>query len=392
MSTQPPNKRPGARKKRNYNSSSGLIKAVLETLSPPTLEGSERDIVPEDVVYIGSYNWVNSPNPTIVVPGSPRLWADRQMPMNVPLDSGKDFIDQNGHRMKNFTLLPLIKAVQDLTDQGVTPKFDWSSVDFVTDRGRLRKLLAWTAGLSDKWRIDTQLVGTKTVLLSGRAPVTKMTSGKSTSYGFNFEEASTRPAPGLEKEPSHYRIIAYNFDGFRMVVRFEVDACLPYDTSTSAPPSNKSAAGRNGREKKKASGSPSNPPSVKIIRGGSSDVPQTHLLEIKTHSGTRLNWPKTYPQLYLSQTPNVHHAFHDGGRFTSIKKFVLGQNELAGVDRAAQAGFKKLRKLLGVIQSLVLKYGATRISLVCVGKTLSIYQIPQGEKCLPEDALAVFVG
>ena len=129
--------------------------------------------------------------------------------MNVPLDSGKDFIDQNGHRMKKFTLLPLIKAVQDLTDQGVTPKFDWSSVDFVTDRGRLRKLLAWTAGLSDKWRIDTELVGTKTVLLSGRAPVTKMTGGKSTSYGFNFEEASTRPAPGLEKEPSHYRIIAY---------------------------------------------------------------------------------------------------------------------------------------------------------------------------------------
>ena len=177
-----------------------------------------------------------------------------------------------------------------------------------------------------------------------------------------------------------------------MVVRFEVDACLPYDTNTSVPPSNKSAAGRNSREKKKASGSSPNPPSVKIIRGGSSDVPQTHLLEIKPHSGTHLNWPKTYPQLYLSQTPNVHHAFHKGGRFTSVKKFVLGQNELAGVDRTAQAGFKKLRKLLGVIQSLVLKYGATRISLVCVGKTLSIYQIPQGEKCLPEDALALFVG
>ena len=67
MSAQPPNK--GPRRKRKYNPTSGLIKDVLETLSPLTLEGSERDIVPEDLVYIGSYNWVDSPTPTIVVPG-----------------------------------------------------------------------------------------------------------------------------------------------------------------------------------------------------------------------------------------------------------------------------------------------------------------------------------
>lgn len=129
--------------------------------------------------------------------------------MMVPLDSGRNFIDQNGHRMKKFTLLPLIKAVEDLSEQGVTQKFDWTSVDFVTDRGRLRKLLAWATGISDEWRIDTQLAGTNTVLLSGRAPVTKETSGQSTSYGFNFEDASTYPAPGLRNEPSHHRIIAY---------------------------------------------------------------------------------------------------------------------------------------------------------------------------------------
>lgn len=129
--------------------------------------------------------------------------------MTVPVDSGKNFIDQNGHRMKKMTLLPLIRAVQDLTDQGVTQQFDWPSVDFVTDRGRLRLLLAWALGSSDKWRIDTQLAGLNTVLLSGRAPVTKEFSGKSNSFGFNYEEASTCPIPGLEDEPSHHRIIAY---------------------------------------------------------------------------------------------------------------------------------------------------------------------------------------
>ena len=177
-----------------------------------------------------------------------------------------------------------------------------------------------------------------------------------------------------------------------MVVRFEVDACLPYDISTSVPPFDNPPAGKDGPGKKKASGSSSNAPAVKVIRGGSSDVPQTHLLEIKTHGGTYFNWERAYPQLYLSQTPNVYHAFHKRGRFTSVEKFALGQSELAELERAGQVEFKKLRKLLGVIQSLVLKYGATRISLVCVGNTLSIYQIPPGERCLPEDALALFVG
>ncbi|KAF9783119.1 hypothetical protein BJ322DRAFT_1008508, partial [Thelephora terrestris] len=332
-----------------------------------------------------SYNWVDSPNPTIIVPGDPRIWRDMEMPMTVPLDSGTNFIDQNGHRMNNLTLLPLIRAVQDLTGQGVTEKFDWPSADFVADRGRLRKLLAWSVGLSDQWRIDTQLAGANTVLLSGRAPVTKETSGRSRSYAFNYREASTYPVPGLENEYSHHRIIAYNFDGLRMVVRFEVDASLPYDTT---PPSHSSylPTSSKGVEKRRTS----DPLDVRIIRAGSSEVPQTHLLEIKAHN-TSMKWSKMYPQPYLSQTPYVYHASHDQGTFTHVRKFTLGQNELTEVEKDAQEGFKKLRKLLGYIKSLVLKHGAARISLVCEGRILSVYRIPQGENCLPDDALALFV-
>ena len=132
--------------------------------------------------------------------------------MDVPLppDSG-DFVHQNEHRMKKPTLLPLIKAVQDLIDQGVTPKFDWSSVDFVTDRARLRMLLAWARGKSgtDRWRIDTEFVGTKTVLLSDGAPNMKRVGGGGASYGVIFEKESTRPVPGLGNALSHYRIVTY---------------------------------------------------------------------------------------------------------------------------------------------------------------------------------------
>jgi len=289
--------------------------------------------------------------------------------------------------MKKFTLLPLIRAVQDLTDQGATQKFDWPSVDFVTDRGRLRALLAWATGSSDYWRIDTQLAGSKTVLLSSHASATKEWGRRSNSYGFNYEEASTYSIPGLEKETGHHRIVAYNFGGLRMVVRFEVDACFPYDATSSTPPTNPPAIRKKGTKKSSLG---SNSVGVKIRRAGSSEVPQTHLLELKTHSSMALKWPKTYPQLFLSQTPHVYHAFHQKGTFTEIKKFTLGQSELSGINERAQEGFKKLGKLLGCIKSLVLKYGTTRVSLVCVGKTLSVYLTPEGQGCLPEDALALF--
>lgn len=181
-----------------------------------------------------------------------------------------------------------------------------------------------------------------------------------------------------------------NFTGLRMVVRFEVDACLPYDDISSKLPSNRTATGKR-VPKKSSSGSSSNPLDVRILRAGSSEVPQTHLLEIKTHGNASMKWSQTYPQLYLSQTPHVHHAFHKNGTFNRVKNFTLGQSELTDVDESAQEGFKKLRNFLGCLKSLVLKYGATRISLVCEGTTLSVYRMPQGESCLPEDALALFV-
>lgn len=182
-----------------------------------------------------------------------------------------------------------------------------------------------------------------------------------------------------------------SFGGLRIVVRFEVDACLPYDVSSSRSPSNRSTIAKRAAKRKSSQGSSLNALDVRVVRAGSSNVPQTHLLELKTHCKMTMKWTRTYPQLFLSQTPHVYHAFHNKGTFTDLKKFTLGQGELVKIGGNYQEGFEKLRKLLGYIKSLVLKHGATRISLVCTGKTLSVYRIPRGESCLPEDALALFV-
>lgn len=46
-----------------------LIKQPLETISHPALQGTEGHIVPQGLKYIGSYNWIDVPTPTIIVPG-----------------------------------------------------------------------------------------------------------------------------------------------------------------------------------------------------------------------------------------------------------------------------------------------------------------------------------
>ena len=160
--------------------------------------------------HLSSVDLGNSTRHTSCI-GSPPIWAEKSTPLIVPRDSGEDFIDQNGHRMRRrFTLLPLIKAVQTTaTRKKASSTFDWSSVDFVTDRNGLRKLVAWANNKSDNWRIDLQLAGDKTVLINGWPPVTKQSSGRSESYGFSFEKACTHPAPGCESGTGHHRIVTY---------------------------------------------------------------------------------------------------------------------------------------------------------------------------------------
>lgn len=118
--------------------------------------------------------------------------------------------------MGSRPLLPLIRAVQDVESQSgakVEDKFDWSSVDFVTDRNGLRKLLRWIVAVSRDpprdFRIDLQLAGSKTVLMSRWEQITKEQPGTRRSYGFNFEEVMTVPSPGCESGTGHHRIITY---------------------------------------------------------------------------------------------------------------------------------------------------------------------------------------
>jgi len=112
--------------------------------------------------------------------------------------------------MGSNSLLPLIAAVDAHAEEEGNPPLDWGSLDIVTDRNSLRKLLRWIGGASDarEFRIDLQLAGEKTLLLNRWE---KRTTEESSGYtfGHNFERVSTQHAEGCEESTGHHRIVQY---------------------------------------------------------------------------------------------------------------------------------------------------------------------------------------
>lgn len=124
-------------------------------------------------------------------------------------DDGSNFVDQNGARMSQYPMLPLFAAADAIHDKKAP--VDWPTVDIITDRNGLRKLLRWLNPSEGKevrdFRIDVELVGSKTVVLSRwegrpRNPPTGRT------FGFAFEAATSRAAPGCPIS-GHHRAITY---------------------------------------------------------------------------------------------------------------------------------------------------------------------------------------
>lgn len=322
--------------------------------------------------------------------------------------------------MPKYVLLPLIRAVE-----YTEVDFDWSSVEFVTDRNALRKILRWLGSTKNSeckdFRIDTQLAGNGTVLFNRWDKRYRESFGGAgySTYGFNFEKATTTESSDCQDSTGHHRIVTYvcsqlrlqtsvsnaqigqNLNGLKLVVRFEVDACLP---PSVAKPKGASASDidalADALSNTSLASTPKEMPSatedkygLRVLRGGNL-VDQDNVAELTTISARRrglFNWAETYPQLFLSQTPHHLLGVHDRGRFESIEQRKLGSADLRSIEESLQGVLWQLRLVLDVIKALVVKHGSSgRLSLVCQGGELKVYKRSSEDSCLPEDILARF--
>ncbi|KAK0448469.1 uncharacterized protein EV420DRAFT_1711802 [Desarmillaria tabescens] len=369
----------------------GLTANPISTLAVPAED--EEIAAIKDVRYIGSYNWMDNPSPTILVPGSPRIWRNKPVPFTVPADSGYQFCDQNGYRLPSTPLLPILVAVDSVASESdpSSTTIDWPSIDFIIDRNGLRKLMGWVTERKQKFRIDLQLAGEKTVLCNRWEAKTRMkTFG---GYGYAFENAVTRPAPGCETDAGgHHRIITYDFNGLKMVVRFEVDACLvpedppPVSVDTlSAEVASKATLSERPESTRAVEGMVS----LTVVAAGK-PIANECTVELATRkAGNSLLWREKYLQMYFSQTPELFIGKQKDGCFTDIQRKTI--ESLSYVGDNVQKRLRVLRKALHDIQALVSKFGSTgRLSLIGRDKDLLVFERSTSDSCLPDEYLKRF--
>jgi hypothetical protein len=182
-----------------------------------------------------------------------------------------------------------------------------------------------------------------------------------------------------------------------MVVRFEVDACIP-------PPKNHSrrsvaspdelAAAFSAVDLSDGATPTTDPRShLSVIKGGYEVAPSA-IMELSTRSEFKqheYDFKELYPQLFFSQTTHHALAVHNRGRFTAIHRRKLASPEFQTLDQELQPQFKAVRKALKFIQDLVVEHGERgRLTLLCKDGVLQVYERSNEESCLPDHLLALF--
>ncbi|CAL1713743.1 unnamed protein product [Somion occarium] len=383
------------RKNKRLLATEDLLPGDIHIFTRPT-EYIGGVIVLENLQYIGSYNWVNENKPAILVPGSPPEWKDNRLPIKLAPDRGKVYVDQNAHRLPAMPLLPLFKAVDAVQHNTA---INWKAVAFVTDRNGLRKLADWADGgrKYGEFRIDMQLTGDRTVLLQRWEPSAVVQASRG-SYGHNFEKISTTAYPGCEESKSHHRIVKYDLSGLTLIVRFEVDACLPTGPSEGSGVADDLArqlsslsVASNDPVSQGTSASRGTNSSVIRVVGGGRIVSHADIVELKTGTNPNVKIAKYRDQLLIGQTPHLFLAIHNKGNVREIRKTQLAPAEMNGL-AGLQRKFGKLRALLQSIQEFVITQGSgARLSLICKGGKLEVQRRKSQHSALPDDILARFV-
>ncbi|TFY73403.1 hypothetical protein EWM64_g10609 [Hericium alpestre] len=323
-----------------------LASSPTETLLPPHVGTMLAEGGIRNVEYIGSYDWADSEEPTIIVPGSPPQWVERDVPFQLSPDEGVRIVDHNTLKLPLFPLLPLLTAVDTIGKD-----VDWPCIDFVSDRTNLRKLYKWIERGDNvrDFRIDFELVGERTVFL-------------------NRWEPGDRDVAGNER--ADVPLSTSSDDSLRNALNtLSISAAAPIEDKTS-------------HLKLPAHG-------LRVVRGGS-EVPQESVVELMTRStiSMQLDTSIIIPPIYLSQASHLHIGIHTQGQFSQIHKIstMHKSDSISGGEKQMDGDFQKLGMVLKNIQEIAIAHKDKSLSLVCRGGELGVYERASCQSCLPDDS------
>ncbi|CAG5187432.1 uncharacterized protein ALTATR162_LOCUS11717 [Alternaria atra] len=274
--------------------------------------------------YLASYSWLESEVPTILVPGWAPLWSPPAGPLKLEPDSGRVYIDQNAARSPDAPLEPLFGALS-----AQKPNFKMGSVDVITDRNNIRKLLRFLGGTSsESFQIRVEIVEGKRALFTRMENETTTVVRGFQGYGRNFEKACTKSAT---RTSGYYRITSFRFCGLQCVVRHETDGYIDDGLGRAAV-------------HKQADMTDSLPQLLETLQLADSvsaskhtahitvqkegkEVDLSSIVEAKTRAASKsLDMDETAAQLWLSQTAHLAIGYHKNGLFNDVQIRDMTQN------------------------------------------------------------------
>ena len=319
-----------------------------------------------DFSVVSSYNWLDEPRPTILVPGAPPIWSP---PSNAPAlkpDAGARYVDQNADRMPHSPVEPFIQAI--LSQR---PAFDFSGVDVITDRRTLRQLYGFSGGERKGFEFGLEVVG-DTAVFTRLEPRSRETIAPNAFAGYrqSFEEAYTKLHPAAKGSTSHSRLVTYTIRGLRFLVRSGTDAYRPDVVGQLSTPQ---SSERHGSEEfakniktlsldKKTASMSATPASneLQVIKGGF-EVSQTAVLELSTHTATKPSIIEDkLVDLYLAQTPCfVEATFRSSGPWNDLMALRARFRDINITDTRQQImeweknHQSELRKLVNIVEQII---------------------------------------
>ncbi|KAG6108895.1 hypothetical protein E4U14_003446 [Claviceps sp. LM454 group G7] len=351
-------------------------------MAPLTIETIPRsglqNLVTSDAAHItkvksvSSYSWIETPTPTIAVPGSPPLWSPPVTDVQLRKDSGLYNIAENAVRLPDRPLAPIFSAIFT-----TNPSFNIRSIDVISDRNNIRKLLSFIDPISmtngspgESFTIKLELVR-NTLLMCRHETATTRYIGphEFRGYGREFEKAYTTNQ--IEGSAGHFRIISYRFCGMNLMIRHETDGFVSPSKQVGYAERSYSVFQHSRNEAASPAVGSGHLQMVTVLQKGKT-IPLESILEIKTRALTRsLHFAEIAPQLWVSQTPKLVRAYHDRGCFRKQQvEDVSG--EVQQWERENQGNLRTLGALIGKIMAVMkgcggcgtLRYDVATASLI----------------------------
>ena len=251
-----------------------------------------------------------------------------------------------------------------------------NDIDLISDRRNLRLLLAFVSGQKKAFRINVEVVES-TVFLTTWAPTKTNFVGKFEGYGHEFESVSTWKPRYIRGSIIHARSVRYTLGGIRILLRFEVDACMPakkHRSGGEVPPTQA-------------------PTGIKVVNEGTLVGP-SRIVEIKTGPVAKsLDIAKNMPQMWFSQTPILCKGNYeaDGTFLPAEERNVEKEGRLA---KWEQDNKEKIQKLVCVLEKIFAIVRCVPHKCALVHESDNILKVYQdgnpGHRGIPQDLLAMW--